>query len=248
MKNARILGWVAGLFAFVNMANAQIDGPGACEALNGANVPAEALRLATGGVSVTTTDYVSASARMTAENGDIVAFDTGPGNALLDDWMARRVGTVYDAGGRLAASGRVDQDALTTLLQAPYFDRPPPKSLDRDAFRSGDLGGLTPADGAATLAAFTVEAVVRGARFLPRAVRRWLVCGGGRKNETLMRGLADALNVPVEPVEAVGWSGDAIEAQAFAFLAARSLYGLPISLPSTTGVERPLAGGTLHRP
>ena len=183
-----------------------------------------------------------------AENGDIVAFDTGPGNALLDDWMARRVGTVYDAGGRLAASGRVDQDALKTLLQAPYFDRPPPKSLDRDAFRSGDLGGLTPADGAATLAAFTVEAVVRGARFLPRAVRRWLVCGGGRKNETLMRGLADALNVPVEPVEAVGWSGDAIEAQAFAFLAARSLYGLPISLPSTTGVERPLAGGTLHRP
>ena len=183
-----------------------------------------------------------------AENGDVLAFDTGPGNALLDDWMGRHAGTAYDAGGRLAASGRVDRDALATLLRAPYFDRPPPKSLDRDAFGFGDLGDLTPADGAATLAAFTVEAVVRATRFLPRSVRRWLVCGGGRRNESLMLGLANSLKVPVEPVEAVGWSGDALEAQAFAFLAVRSLYGLPISLPSTTGVERPLAGGTLHRP
>jgi anhydro-N-acetylmuramic acid kinase len=183
-----------------------------------------------------------------AENGDVLAFDTGPGNALLDDWMGRRAGTAYDAGGRLAASGHVNQDALATLLQAPYFDRPPPKSLDRDAFGSGNLGELAPADGAATLAAFTVEAVIRGTGFFPRAARRWLVCGGGRRNETLMRGLADSLKVAVEPVEAVGWLGDALEAQAFAFLAVRSLYGLPISLPSTTGVERPLAGGTMHRP
>ncbi|MDP6805767.1 MAG: anhydro-N-acetylmuramic acid kinase [Rhodospirillales bacterium] len=183
-----------------------------------------------------------------AENGDVLAFDTGPGNALLDDWMGRRAGTAYDAGGRLAASGHVNHDALATLLQAPYFDRPPPKSLDRDAFGSGKLGELASADGAATLAAFTVEAVIRGTSFFPQAARRWLVCGGGRRNETLMRGLADSLKVAVEPVEAVGWLGDALEAQAFAFLAVRSLYGLPISLPSTTGVERPLAGGTMHRP
>ena len=179
----------------------------------------------------------------------LVAFDTGPGNALIDDWVRQTTGRPFDRDGRLAAAGRVDEDVLSTLLAEPYFARPPPKSLDRDEFVWRDaVGSLSVADGAATLTAFTARAVVRARAHLPLAPRRWLVSGGGRHNGVLMATLQDALAQQVDPVDRVGWLGDALEAQAFGFLAVRSLYGLPLSFPATTGVPRPLTGGVLHRP
>jgi anhydro-N-acetylmuramic acid kinase len=180
-------------------------------------------------------------------DGALIAFDTGPGNAMIDDWVRAHGAGDFDRDGAMAAAGTVVAGRLAALLAHVYFERTPPKSLDRDAFGSPDLAGLSPADGAATLAAFTVEAVVRGLKHLPARPKRWLVTGGGRHNATLMRLLGERLAAPVEPVEAAGWRGDALEAEAFGFLAVRSLRGLPLSLPSTTGVPRPMPGGVLHR-
>ena len=178
----------------------------------------------------------------------LLAFDTGPASALLDDWTNRRTGAPFDANGALAASGHVDPAALARLLAHPYFAQPAPKSLDRNAFSLHPVEHLSPADGAATLAAFTVAAVALSRTHLPTAPARWLVAGGGRYNATLMRGLAEALQAPVDPVETLGWDGDALEAQAFGFLAVRALLGLPLSLPTTTGVPHPMPGGIVHHP
>jgi anhydro-N-acetylmuramic acid kinase len=184
--------------------------------------------------------------------GELLAFDTGPGNALLDDWTLRHTGHAYDSGGRLAASGRANEAVLERLLAHPYFARTPPKSLDRLDFREAagqaGLDRLAPADGAATLAAFTARAVAAALPHLPSPPRRWVVCGGGRHNRAILRCLVEALGAPVSTAEDEGWDGDAIEAQAFAFLAARSLRGLPLSLPGTTGVPRPMPGGRVVLP
>lgn len=180
----------------------------------------------------------------------ILAFDTGPGNALIDDWLDRVTGMTMDEGGRVAARGRIDRVLLADLLAHPYFRAVPPKSLDRGAF-AGALASVAPlsaADGAATLAAFTACGIAAARPFFPEAPRRWLVCGGGRHNPVLLARLAEAVAAPVAAVEAVGWRGDSLEAEAFAFLAVRSLRGLPLSLPSTTGVARPTTGGVLRRP
>jgi anhydro-N-acetylmuramic acid kinase len=141
----------------------------------------------------------------------------------------------------------VDEEVLAGMLAHPYFESVPPKSLDRNAFSVGAVAGLSTEDGAATLAAFTVRSVARARDHFPQAPARWLVGGGGRHNGALMRGLAAALEVPVEPVEAVGWDGDALEAQAFGFLAVRVLRALPLSVPGTTGVLQPMLGGVVHR-
>ena len=177
----------------------------------------------------------------------LLAFDTGPGNAMIDDWVQAHTGARFDAEGRLAAAGIPDVARLAGLLAHPYFSRLPPKSLDRNDFPLAALDGLSAADGAATLCAFTVATVAQSRAHMPQAPLRWLIAGGGRHNATLMAGLSAALGVPVEPVEAVGWDGDALEAQAFGFLAVRSLRGLPLSLPSTTGVPWPMVGGVLHK-
>jgi anhydro-N-acetylmuramic acid kinase len=178
-------------------------------------------------------------------DGTVAACDTGPGNALLDDWVARHTGQPFDTDGALAAAGQVDARLIAGWLKHPYFARPLPKSLDRLAFQAvlGDLGGAGAADGAATLAAFTAQAVA--ACPLPERPLRWLVTGGGRHNSAIMRALSGALGVSVEPVEAVGWSGDALEAQCFGFLAARVRRNLPLSLPLTTGVPYPMPGGRI---
>jgi anhydro-N-acetylmuramic acid kinase len=178
-----------------------------------------------------------------------IAFDTGPASALLDDWVLRRTGRPFDEGGALAASGRVDEGMLARLMDNPYFARRPPKSLDRNDFhrRAAVVEALPAADGAATLAAFTIESAAAALAHVSRAPLRWLVTGGGRRNAHFMRGLAARLGVPVEPVEAVGWDGDLLEAQCFGYLAVRSVRGLPLSLPTTTGVPRPMPGGELHR-
>jgi len=173
----------------------------------------------------------------------ILAFDTGPGNALLDDWCAKTVGCPMDKGGELARDGSPDPTKMKQLLDNSYFDRTPPKSLDRNDFTESGLEGMSAADGAATLTALTAEAVALARSHFPIPAKRWLITGGGRKNQTLMKQLEERLKVPVQPVEDVGWDGDALEAQAFGFLAVRSRYGLPLSLPTTTGVSRASAGG-----
>lgn len=184
--------------------------------------------------------------------GELLAFDTGPGNALLDDWAERHTGAAFDEGGRLAAAGRVERAVLARLLDHPFLAMPPPKSLDRlDFHRTAAEAGLerlSAADGAATLAAFTAHAVAAALVHLPLPPRRWIVSGGGRHNPALLRALAEALAAPVSVAEDEGWDGDAIEAQAFGFLAARSLRGLPLSLPGTTGVPRPMPGGRVTLP
>ncbi len=177
--------------------------------------------------------------------GEIIAFDTGPANALIDDFLIQRRGLEFDENGALGASGRVDPDALAALMSDPYFDRPAPKSLDRNHFNSAAacVKNLSDADGAATLAAFTVESTAAALKHVPSAPARWLVGGGGRRNPNLMRRLGERLQVTVEPVEAIGFDGDSIEAQCFAYLALRSRRGLPISFPTTTGVPKPMSGG-----
>jgi anhydro-N-acetylmuramic acid kinase len=175
----------------------------------------------------------------------MLAFDTGPGNAMIDDWCLAHTGSPLDTDGALAAAGRVDEGALAALLDNPYFARKAPKSLDRNAFDAAPVAGLSPCDGAATLTAFTARSIARAVSEFPAPVTRWLVCGGGRHNRTLMAALAAALAAPVEAVEAAGWDGDALEAQAFAYLAMRSLRGLPLTFPMTTGAPRPLTGGQL---
>ena len=173
----------------------------------------------------------------------VVAYDCGPGNALIDDFVHAKTGKLYDASGTLSLSGKVDEAILAKLLDNPYFDLPPPKSLDRNAFDASGVAALSAADGAATLAAFTVQAAARSLLKLGDP-RQLLVCGGGRLNRGIMAGLASALpETEVVPVEKVGWRGDALEAEAFGYLAVRSLKGLPLSLPSTTGVPQPMPGG-----
>lgn len=180
--------------------------------------------------------------------GGVVAFDTGPGNALIDDWVRRFTNRTLDEGGRLAAAGTVDEKRLRDLLADSYFHVQGPKSLDRDQFSSTAVDGLSTADGAATLTAFTVESIARSAKFFPAPPLRWLVTGGGRKNLSIMAGLRAVVHCPVETVESVGWQGDALEAQAFAFLAARSLEKLCYTYPQTTGVASPQSGGVLFNP
>jgi len=176
------------------------------------------------------------------------AYDTGPGNGMLDLLMqARGVGR-YDEGGRIAAEGRVDEMSLALLLSHPYFDAPPPKSLDRYDFSLEPLGRLSLEDAAATLVAFTAAGVGLAVDAAAEKPTTLIVCGGGRHNPQIMAALADRVSCDVVSAEAVGWRGDAIEAEAFAYLAARTAKGLPISFPGTTGVKAPMPGGRIVRP
>ncbi len=180
---------------------------------------------------------------LVSAEGEPIAFDTGPASALLDDWIARSGVDAMDRNGTISAAGTVDETALSALMAHRYFDQPYPKSLDRNAFDPAPVSGLSLADGAATLAAFTCESVKRGVSLLRVRPNRLLVTGGGRHNPTLMQGLEQRLGLPVEPVEAVGWDGDMLEAQAFGFMAVRNLLALPISFPGTTGVSAAMTGG-----
>ncbi len=175
----------------------------------------------------------------------LIAFDTGPANAPINDWVKQHGVGGMDRNGELALSGKVDEARLAQLLQHPYLAAPFPKSLDRFDFSASMADGLSPADGAATLTAFTASAVGKGLDLLPRRPQRLVVCGGGRHNPAIMAMLKSRAGVDAVPAEAVGWRGDAIEAECFAFLAVRVLRGLPISFPTTTGVPRPMQGGRL---
>lgn len=178
----------------------------------------------------------------------LAACDTGPGNALIDDFMLARTGEACDRDGRTAARGRVDEALIERALRHPFFSRKCPKSLDRNDF-SVDVASLSTANGAATLTALTTASVVRVLAHLPQAPRSWIVAGGGARNPTLMRMLGERLApATVEPAEVVGWSVDGLEAQAFGFLAVRRLKGTPITFPGTTGAPAPLGGGVLSLP
>ena len=185
------------------------------------------------------------------DGGDPIACDTGPGNALIDDFMRARTGAPLDRDGDQAARGQVNREFIARVLAHPFFGEACPKSLDRNAFAFANIGlpDFSIADGAATLSALTAEAVARVLPHLPKAPKTWIVAGGGTRNPTLMRMLAARLHpATVETANAAGWSADALEAQAFAYLAVRWLRGLPLTFPSTTGVARPMRGGVLARP
>jgi anhydro-N-acetylmuramic acid kinase len=183
-------------------------------------------------------------------DGDtLIACDTGPGNALLDDFMQRSIGQRFDCDGRMAAQGAVDEHWIAQALSLPFFSLPPPKSLDRNDFAKLVLADSSPANGAATLTAFTAAAIAKVVPLLPKRPKSWVVAGGGARNLTMMRMLRERLHpASVEAADALGWSTDAIEAQAFGFLAARGLKGLPLSYPATTGVPIPMTGGIVARP
>ncbi len=175
----------------------------------------------------------------------LVAFDTGPANAPINDFMKAHGLGEMDRDGALAAKGRADEVRLAELLKHPYLTAPYPKSLDRFDFTDAMVDGLNEADGAATLTAFTTSAVGKALDILPRRPKRLAVSGGGRRNPTMMRMLVERAKVELVPVETLGWRGDAVEAECFAFLAVRVLRGLPISFPSTTGVPEAMTGGKL---
>jgi len=183
-----------------------------------------------------------------ADHEDPVACDTGPGNVLIDDFLRARAGHAFDDNGAMAARGTVDQAFVTRILADPFFAAKPPKSLDRNAFAYAhlDMPSCSVDDGAATLAALTAAAVARIVPHLPRVPKSWVVAGGGGRNKTLVKMLVEKLApATVETADAVGWSVDSLEAQAFAYFAVRTLNGLPITFPSTTGVPRPMAGGVI---
>ncbi len=180
-------------------------------------------------------------------DGTLLAFDTGPGNALIDDWMLQHTARAVDEEGSTAARGRTDEDTLTALLTHPYFGLVPPKSLDRNAFSADPVAHLSIEDGAATLTAFTAAAIAAARSNMPEQPSTWVICGGGRKNKTLMAMIAGRVENAVIPAEAAGLDGDAVEAEAWAYLAVRSLQGWPITFPGTTGVPRPMTGGKLAR-
>ncbi len=180
--------------------------------------------------------------------GELIAFDTGPANGLVDSWMERTTGARFDRDGALAASGRVDETVLAAMLDHSFFDAPPPKSLDRGDFTIQPARGLSPEDGAATLTAFTAATVAEALRHLPERPRRLLVAGGGRRNPVMLRMIAEATGLIPEPTDTLGWNGDAVEAEGFAYMAVRALRGLPISFPGTTGVPRPITGGIITDP
>ncbi|MGB7318680.1 MAG: anhydro-N-acetylmuramic acid kinase [Planktotalea sp.] len=218
----------------------------ACAKWINANKPLAFLNL--GGVGNIT--WIDPSKEKPESEGALLAFDTGPANAPINDLMQKRRGQSHDEGGALARQGTVETGALELFLSESYFLRMPPKSLDRDDFSVMlDLvSELSDADAAATMTAMCAAAVMQGMQHCPSPPERVLVCGGGRHNPVMMHMLREALDCPVEPVESVGLDGDMLEAQAFAYLAVRVARGLPTSGPTTTGVRAYVGGGTLSEP
>jgi anhydro-N-acetylmuramic acid kinase len=181
-------------------------------------------------------------------DGALVAFDCGMANALIDDWMGQKTNYPFDAGGEFAANGTVDQGVLQAMLDHPFFSAPAPKSLDRKDFNLNPVADLSAPDGAATLTAFSAKAAALGFQQFPVRPQRLIVCGGGRKNDTMLKMIEKYSGIPTVLTDDLGWDGDAIEAQGFAYLAYRCLHGLPITYPGTTGVAEPMSGGVLTRP
>lgn len=217
----------------------------ACARHIGATQPLAMLNL--GGVGNVT--WIDPRQPAPDSHGALLAFDTGPANAPLNDLMLARTGQPLDPDGETGLRGHVDEDRLQTFLAHPFFHRMPPKSLDRNDFHAAlDMGNLSTEDAAATLAAAAAAAVARGAEHFPIPISRLLVTGGGRHNGRIMAELTARLRVEAEPIEAAGLNGDMLEAQAFAFLAVRVARGLSTSGPATTGVGAFIGGGKVSQP
>jgi anhydro-N-acetylmuramic acid kinase len=185
------------------------------------------------------------------EHGDPIAFDTGPGNGLIDQWVAREAGVPFDADGTIAGKGTTVREVVARYLAKPFFSQGGPKSLDRSDFTLAEAEGLNVADGARTLAAVSAAAILKSAEHLPEKPKLWIVCGGGRKNPHIMSDLkagAKAAGSEVISAEQAGFDGDATEAEAWAYLAVRSRNGLPLTFPTTTGCEKPASGGVMVKP
>ena len=182
-----------------------------------------------------------------AHDGYLTAFDTGPGNALINDWIKKATGDDYDDSGKVASQGRISVPHLKAALSSEYFVKRPPKSLDRNSFAHLDFQSLSLADGAATLTAFTAHSIAHSAHWFHEPPKAWVICGGGRHNLALMQMLREILP-NVQSAEEQGLNGDSLEAEAWAYLAVRSLRGLPITFPGTTGVKQEITGGVLANP
>ena len=189
-------------------------------------------------------------ANLTYWDGDseIIAFDTGPANAPINDWISQQTDKKIDEDGVIAQSGTADETILNKLISHPYFRQQYPKSLDRDHFTAAMVDGLDLEDGAATLTAFCASALNQALNQLPSRPEKIILCGGGRKNKTLVHEIKQ--RAQIEPImsEDCGWRGDALEAECFAYLAMRSLRELPISFPTTTGVPNAMSGGIISNP
>ena len=184
------------------------------------------------------------------DHDTILAFDTGPCSALIDDFIRRRRGLNYDEDGWIARSGKINCQIVDRILSISYFDQTPPKSLDRNYFHKvmKEIESLSDADGAATLLDITVKSIAKSREHLPQTPQQWFICGGGRHNLFLLERLRDLIGAPINPVEILGWNGDMVEAECFAWLAVRVVKGLPLSLPTTTGVPYPMTGGRVDYP
>ena len=185
--------------------------------------------------------------------GEVIGFDTGPANGLMDAWMLEHHGVGFDADGRFAVSGRIDDALLDALLAEPYFALPPPKSTGRDLFQlewlRERLAGrqLVAADVQATLLELSARSIVQALLAHLPDVRRVLACGGGVHNGALMRRLAELLpGVAVGTTAQVGVDPDFVEAMGFAWLAHQTLNGVAGNLPSVTGANGPRVLGAIH--
>lgn len=182
-------------------------------------------------------------------NAEPIAFDTGPGNAPMDELMLSRSGKPMDEGGAVAASGVADASLIAAALAHKFFALDPPKSLDRADFERFDLNALSLPDALATAAGIIASSIALSRKHFPKEPKRWIIAGGGARNPTLVKLLREKLApARVQTAEEIGWQSSAVEAQAFAFLAVRSIKNLPLSFPKTTGVSAPMTGGVLIRP
>jgi len=179
--------------------------------------------------------------------GDMIAFDTGPGNAPIDDWAMKHTGIARDMDGKLATTGTPNESIIEQFLNQPFFKMAPPKSLDRNSFTAITMEALSPSDGAATLVEIIARSIAKATSWLPEAPKAWIICGGGRHNPVIMKALRNRLP-DVQAAEAYGFNGDSIEAEAWAYMAVRSLNKLPLSFPMTTKVSEPMTGGVLALP
>lgn len=184
-----------------------------------------------------------------AVDGPPIAFDSGPGNTLIDQWVSREGGVPFDQNGMIASEGGTATAVVERYLDTPFFKRSGPKSLDRNDFDLDGVAGLELADGARTLAAVTAKAILKSAEHLPAEPKVWVLCGGGRKNPHIVADMvAAAPDARVLLAEDVGLDGDAMEAEAWAYLAVRAKKRLPLTWPTTTGCRVPVTGGVLVSP
>jgi anhydro-N-acetylmuramic acid kinase len=183
-------------------------------------------------------------------DGDLRAFDSGPGNTLIDQWVNRHAGIPYDSGGAIASEGRVLSGLANRYLSSPFFTARERVSLDRNDFQLPDDDEAGLEDGARTLAFVTAAAIAKAQAHLPEKPKLWILTGGGRHNQRIVEDLTVALRHTGQVIKAeeAGLNGDSMEAEAWAWLAVRSLRELPITYPGTTGVKQPATGGVLAQP